>query len=408
MKPVYDFCLTWSREAHRFFRDSRLVTLLLIVPILYVMLFGQLYSQHRVREVPTVVQDSDRTPLSRQIMQALNATETFDVRGSVANIQQFREMNWRGKAFVCVVIPQGLQQDIAAGRPARVLAVVDGSNMIIATAATRGVSEVLQTYFVGLSLRKWSARGVPAHHTGVQAMPLETGLRLWYNPTFNYTNFLLIGLVGAVLQQVVLLAVALARAKDHEENTLEELRRQVSHPVAAAHAKLTFYFMVSFGLSVGLFILPFGAFHVPLRGDAGILLIATALFVLGLVGLGTFISSLTISQLLSTQILMMIGVPSFLLSGFTWPLFAMPGGIRWFAEVLPLTHYLTVLRNTATSGAGWAPNLTDLRWLFGFAATAVALQCIGVWWRLSATPIEKTTLEGDYAGTARIQATNRA
>ncbi len=408
MKAVYDFCFTWSREARRFFTDWRLVMILLVVPLLYVALFGELYSQQRVREIPTVVQNADHSPLSRQIIRAIDATETFDVRGTVKDVQQFREMNWRGQAFVCLVIPEGLHRDVSAGKPARVLAVVDGSNMIIANAATRGVSEVLQTYSIGISLRKWSARGVPVHHTGTQAIPVETGLRLWYNPTFNYTNFLLLGLVGAVLQQVVLLAVALAWAKEHEEATLQELRRRVSHPMAAALAKATFYFMVSFATSLVLFMLPFGAFGVPLRGEAGILLTTTALFVLGLVGLGTFISSLTLSQLLSTQILMLIAVPSFLLSGFTWPLFAMPEAIRQLAWCLPLTHYLAVLRNTATNGAGWAPNFVELQWLFAFAATALVLQCISVWWRLNAKPSENTISEGDYAGATTVQATNRA
>lgn len=403
MKAISDFCTTWSREAKRFFTDWRLVAVLLVVPLLYILVFGEMYSQHRVKEVPTVVQDNDRTPLSRQIVQALDATDTFDVRGTVADLQQFREMDWQGKAFVCIAIPRGFQRDVTAGRPVRVLAVVDGSNMIIANATTRGIAEVVQTFSAGVSLRKWAARGVPPQHTVVQAVPIEVGLRLWYNPTFNYTNFLLIGLVGTVIQQVVLMAVALAWAKEHEENTFAELRRQITHPAAAALGKLTFYVMISFAMSMMLFSLPFGKFGVPLRGDVRLLLTATFLFIVGLVGFGVFISSLTRSQLLSTQILMLIALPSFLLSGFTWPLFAMPEGIQLISKVLPLTHYLAILRNTASNGAGWAFNIEELRWLFAFAVVGTALQLLSVWWRFATRSTTEIPLEGEYAGTASIQ-----
>ncbi|MEJ5252666.1 MAG: ABC transporter permease [Chthonomonadetes bacterium] len=403
MKAIYDFCFTWSREAQRFLTDWRLVAVLLIVPLLYTVLFGELYSQHRVMEIPCVVQDNDHSPLSRQIIQSIDATDTFDVRGSVHDLQQFRRLNWQGKAFVCIVIPRGLQRDVSAGKQARVLAVIDGSNMIIANAATRSVSEVLQTYSVGISLRKCSARGIPPQHTGTQAMPIETGLRLWYNPTFNYTNFLLLGLVGAILQQVVLLAVALSWAKEHEQNTLVELRSQITHPVAAALGKMVFYVMASFVMSILVFMLPFGKFGVPMHGNAGVLLATTAFFIIGLVGFGVFISSVTLSQLLSTQILMLIAVPSFLLSGFTWPLFAMPDGIRWLAQVLPLTHYLAVVRNTVSNGAGWAHNMAEIKWLFGFATLGTALQTISVWWRLSTTSATKTLSEGEYAGVSGNQ-----
>lgn len=409
MKAISDFCTTWSREAKRFFTDWRLVAVLLVVPLLYILVFGEMYSQHRVKEVPTVVQDNDRTPLSRQIVQAVDATDTFDVRGTVADLQQFREMDWQGKAFVCIVIPRGFQRDVTAGRPVRVLAVVDGSNMIIANATTRGIAEVVQTFSAGVSLRKWAARGVPLQHALVQAVPIEVGLRVWYNPTFNYTHFLLIGLVGTVIQQVVLLAVALAWAKEHEENTFAELRRQITHPAAAALGKLVFYVMVSFAMSTVLFFLPFGKFGVPLRGEVRLLLTATFLFIVGLVGFGVFISSLTRSQLLSTQILMLIALPSFLLSGFTWPLFVMPEGIQLISKVLPLTHYLALLRSTVSQGAGWAFHIEELRWLFGFAVTGVALQFLSVWWRLDTTWTTEIPLEGEDAGTASIQqATNRA
>lgn len=409
MRAIADFCNTWSREARRFFTDWRLMAILLVIPLLYITLFGEMYSQQRVKEVPTVIQDNDRSPLSRQIVQALDATDTYMVIGSVADLHQFREMNWSGKAAVCVVIPEGLQRDVIAGKPARVLVAVDGSNMIIANATTRGIAEVIQTFSAGISLRKWTARGVPPEHTRAQVLPIEVGLRLWYNPTFNYTNFLLIGLVGTVIQQVVLLAVALSWAKEYEENTLAELKRAAAHPAAAALAKLSFYVMVSFAMCLILFMLPFGKFGVPLRGDVSLLLTATFLFIVGLVGFGVFISSLSRSQLLSTQILMLIALPSFLLSGFTWPQFAMPEGIQLISQALPLTHYLALVRNTVSNGAGWAFNIGELRWLYFFAVTGVLLQFVSVWRLFTMRSTTETHSEEEYAGNASIQqATNRA
>lgn len=403
MRAVTDLCTTWWREAVRFFSDWRLVGMLLVIPLLYTLLLGELYSQHRVREVATVVLDSDRTPLSRQLVQAVDATETFRVVGSVTDLQEFRERNWHGEAMVCLVIPYGLQRDLTAGKPVRVLAVVDGSNMIIANATTRAVAEVVQTFSAGVSLRKWTARGVPVSHTYAHAVPIEVGLRLWYNPTFNYTHFLLMGLVGTIIQQVVLLVVALSWAKEYEEGTLAELRRRIQHPIANALGKLVFYVMLASLTSLVLIATAIGRYGVPMRGDAAVLLTATLLFLVGLVGFGMFLSSLTLSQLLSTQILMLVALPSFLLSGFTWPLFAMPEWVQGLSRMLPLTHYLAVVRSTVTNGASWSPNLGELRWLFGFAWVGVGLQLLSVWWRLSALSSEEPAPQEDYSPVARTE-----
>ncbi|MCS7310893.1 MAG: ABC transporter permease, partial [Armatimonadetes bacterium] len=123
----------------------------------------------------------------------------------------------------------------------------------------------------------------------------------------------------------------------------------------------------------------------------------------GLVGLGMFLSSLTLSQLLSTQILMLVALPSFLLSGFTWPLFAMPVWIQSLARILPLTHYLAVVRKTVTNGASWSPNLGEVQWLFGFAVVGVGLQLLSVWWRLRAQPVTEEETGEDYAAAARTE-----
>ncbi|MFB3896464.1 MAG: ABC transporter permease [bacterium] len=369
-------CFVWLREAKLVLKNPFLIALLLCVPIGYTILFGSIYWYQRVLEIPTVVQDEDHSSLSRKLIQAIDASDSFHVIGTVPNLDKFRELAWRREAYMCIVIPPQLQHNLVAGKPARIMAVVEGTNMIIENAATRAVAEIAQTFSVGVSYKKWLAKGIPIGVVSQQSMPLELGARLWYNPTFNYTNFLVLGLIGTIIQQIILLVVALAWSKEQETGTIIELMQEVKSPAIATIGKLLFYFLPAVAVALISMIIAFTIYSVPQIGNAAVLVFATMVFIFGLIGLGFFVSSITGSQLLSTEILMIIAVPSFLISGFTWPLFAMPGWVRFIGELLPLTHYLIIVKSVALEGAGWLPNIGELLWLSLFAGLFYILQFI--------------------------------
>lgn len=353
------FLEVFEREWRTLFADRTIRLIMVVVPIVYVTLFGLLYSQGKVTEVPIALVDQDRTALSRELGRALEQDQALRVVGWTASEQE--ALGWMdgGRVHGVVVIPPRLSDDVKAGREAAVLTLVDGSNLLIANTLLRAAQTDVKTVSAGVTLRKLSARGAWGHEGASLVTGLDHRNRVLYNPTFSYLDFMAAGLGAAVLQQTLFLGVALAVTREKERGTWAETL--ASTPLGALVAgKLAPYLVVGATMSALSFGLLLGAFGVPAHGPLLPLLAVGVAFNLAVAALGLAISSAFSSQLQATQVAMLVAVPSFMLSGFTWPLFAMPGALAAIAHALPLTYLLHALREVVSKGRGWSAVATDL------------------------------------------------
>lgn len=364
--------LCW-RELRSLAADWRLLAIIIATPIAYTVLFGYLYQPKRVVQIATWVIDEDHSALSRAITSATANSETFKVVRVGGSLEEFRQATLRGAAYACIYIPRDFERDAKLGKSVRLLTLIDGGNMIIANSVLRGGAEIAGTYSVGVQMKRLSMRGTPSMYAQPAAMPVESATRVWYNPAFNYMDFLLPGLLGTVIQQVALLGVALAFAREREKKQLGAVLRISRSPLELLTAKAIVYTtlnLIMAGIAYWIIVAGFG---VQIVGSIKLFALLLTIFITALVAMGIVISAIARDQLFATQILMLIAVPSFLLSGFTWPQMSMQKGILAISNLLPLTHFVLPLRQIFMQGADLSVIRPHLLWLWSLTAISYLL-----------------------------------
>ncbi|MDK2814092.1 MAG: type transport system permease protein [Thermoanaerobacter sp.] len=359
---VAQFWYIFVREWRYIIKNKRLLFILIGIPILYITLFGILYSEHVVNHISLGVLDMDNTSLSRAVIEAFSDSDRFNYTTKLNSQKEMEESMKQGKIMAAIVIPPDFERNIKRGIGSQVMVVVNGANMIIGNAVTTSASEIIQTLSAGTLLKKVERTGMPSQAAAMFIQPISFRLRVWYNPTFNYTNFLLLGLMTTVIQQVALLYMSVAIIREKEHGTLlEEINEgELSSAFAFVSGKMLPYFLlnfITFNLLLGEGIY---AFKIPLYGNYAYILLLTAVFLICILSLGILLSSICRTELEATQVAMLIAVPSFLFSGYTWPIMAMPLPAKIIARLLPLTYYSDNIRKIFLMDVDFSTILHDL------------------------------------------------
>jgi ABC-2 type transport system permease protein len=183
-------------------------------------------------------------------------------------------------------------------------------------------------------------------------MPLELRTRLLYNPDLKAINFMIPGLLGAILQTQALMLTAFAIVREREQGTMEQLIVTPIKPWELMLGKILPFAVLSF-LNAGL-TLALGAFwfHVDVKGDVGLLLLLSLVFLLSCLGLGILISTVSKNQIQAVNLAMFIMLPAFILSGFMIPRDNMPPVAYYSGFFLPITYFLVILRTIVMKGVG--------------------------------------------------------
>lgn len=336
-------------EWKRIFSNNVLVMIFFGAPLLYGVITINMYKAGKVTKMEIVVIDEDNTPATSKIIDALNESESLKiakVQFDAGNIA--REMP--SKEYVAVIsLPHGFEADIMQKRYPEVMVDINTSNLVTANFATRAIQTVLGTINAGIEIEALKKTGVPASAAAQRFEPFKVNYNRFYNPSGNYMDLMIPGIFGTVMQQVILLALALVFARDFEDGYFGKLvkaSRSSLYHIVLKMLPFVVLTAVMWGV-VGLFYLLYNI-DIPVFSSGMVLLVAV--FSLACIFLGMLFSAAIPNQLKATELLMVIATPSFLLSGYTWPLQSMPAWIRAISESLPLTHFLSGFRKLAVYG----------------------------------------------------------
>ncbi|GGA11207.1 ABC transporter [Paenibacillus marchantiophytorum] len=344
-----------TEEWMHILKDRRLFLILFFVPIMYTVLFGSIYVHHKVTEMATVVIDEDQSPLSRQVIQAFEQSETFQIKKEYHSEEEVKRALETGEAKVGLIIPSNFEAKLKHGESLPLLTLIDGSNMMISNSATKGANEVITTFSMGYSQKKLQLQqGLQNEQVMNTLSPIPYRYRIMYNSTFNYSDFMLYGLVGAILQQVLFLGIALTITREKDAGTWQRFEAWKRNPWRIAYAKTAPYFLINLFNTSVTFVIALYAFGAPMSGSLLVGLAIILSFTFAVSGIGYLISLFSSNQLGATQTAMLIAVPSFMLSGFTWPFEAMPKALQVFGHMLPLTYFLDGVRNVFVKGNDFA------------------------------------------------------
>ena len=330
-----------KREFQLFWGNSVLRLLFIGAPVLYGVLFGFVYQKGKVTDLNILVVDQDNTPLSNRLIDMLEDNEVLHVVQVKPERLDLKRDLIRLDGQAIIVIPDRFEADVLQNRSPEINVDINLANILTANYASRSIQVVLGSLNAGLEMEALRKRGTPEFAVFDKYQAFNTNYVRLYNRSSNYMSFLWPGMLATIVQQVLLLALALSFAQEYERGTFtSELMTRTRSPLIAILVKCMPYWLMM--IPIGLFFWGLQQyFHVPLiPSQPGASLLLFVLFIAASSFMGILVSILIPSQLKATEILMVVATPSFVLSGFTWPLSQMPGWMAAIADVIPLTHFL--------------------------------------------------------------------
>jgi ABC-2 type transport system permease protein len=320
------------------------------LPMVLLILFGYAITMD-VRHVEVGIIDQDGTALSRNFISRVRASDYFSLRYLSSNDTETERLLNEGFVKVFIVIPPDFSRDLAKGKDKALQLLVDGSNNNRALVSLGYVSRIIQIFATDVLTEKMSRQG--GLHGGGFPM-IDPRIRVWYNPELRSANFIVPGLIAVVMTVMTTLLTSLTVAREWENGTMEQLIAGPARSHEIVIGKMLPYFLL--GLAQVALVVLAGTliFKVPLKGNLFVLFVVSAIFLFCGLGIGLLLSIVTKSQQLAYMFSILTTLlPSYLLSGFIFPIKSMPKVIQWISALVPARYFLTTLRGIFLKGYGF-------------------------------------------------------
>jgi ABC-2 type transport system permease protein len=346
-------------------RDRITFATMIFIPLFQLFLFGYAINTDP-KHLPTAVLIQDESAFARSFLAAMRVSEYFDIRASAASEAELDHLILSGQVQFGVQIPAHFGRDLIRGERPAVLVIADASDPV----AAGGAVSALQGLSTSVFSRELTG---PVADLAPRPLPYELRIHRRYNPAGETRLNIVPGLMGTILTLTMLIFTALSVTREVERGTMESLLAMPIRPVEIMLGKIAPYLVIG-GLQAGLIL---GAakllFGVPIIGSLALLVALTLLFILANLSVGYTFSTIATSQLQAMQMSFFFFLPNILLSGFMFPFRGMPGWAQGIGEVLPLTHYLRIVRGIMLKGAGFADLQTDVLALGAFTLAAMTV-----------------------------------
>jgi ABC-2 type transport system permease protein len=323
------------------------LALVFVMPVMQLVLLGYA-ATNDVRNVSLAVLDRDRSAASRALLDAYRAADYFRIDYAVESEADLRALIDSGRARAGLLIPPDYGTAIAAGRTAQVAFVLDGSDPTLANTALAAATLVGQARATQLVVQRLALRGQAA---AIQPA-IEVRTQVWYNPDLVSAYFMIPAMIGLILQFLTTVLTATAIVRERERGTIEQLIVTPLRSWELVVGKLTPYVLIAFINTLTVLAAGVLIFGVPINGSLPLLLALSALFLVTTLGLGLFISTISNTQQEAMMSAMFTMLPSIFLSGFFFPLAAMPNVLQALSYVVPLRYFLIVVRGIILKGVG--------------------------------------------------------
>ncbi len=367
----------WKEEIKRFFTNDVVVAIFFGAPLLYGILFGFVYQKAKVTQLPIAVIDEDQSPLSQKIVEALQDNEVLDVKKLFYGNENIKKEQIKNDFTAIISIPDDFEASILQKKYPEIRIDLNMSNILNANFASKNLQKVLATLKAGMEIEALKKQGVAPEIARKSFESFKIAYHKLYNPAGNYLYFMLPALLGAIMQQVIFLAMALVFARDFEDGYFKKLLNESKNPFYIIWIKFVPYILLSafvwtmIGIIFEYFQIDFQVFNFPM-------LLVVIMLTLAAMFIGMLFSILIPNRLKATEFLMVISTPAFILSGFTWPLSAMPHWVTNISNSIPLTHFLTAFKKIAMYGGNISDIYPELKSLSLIAVISFILMAISL------------------------------
>lgn len=359
-----------KKEFRQIRRDRRALGILVFLPAFMLVMVGYALN-FDVKHLPVVVVDQDHSALSREFTERVTRSEYLEFHGHLETTSAIDPLLESGAATVALVIPRGFSDDLLAGRETVVQALIDGSNSNTGAVAQGYVAMAVRDFSMRVLTRWFERRGIAF------TVPIALEPKVWYNPELKSAKFLVPGLFGLILMIVTVVSTSLSIVREKEMGTMEQLKTSPLRSNEIILGKTLPYLLISIVAATIIIVFGWLLFDVSIKGSIPLLYLAIVLFLLGGLGQGILISNVANTQ----QVAFVMSVfssllPSFLLSGFVFPIDSMPDVLRVLSNVIPAKFFLVIVRSIIMKGVGVGPVWEQFVYLTIFAATTIGISSV--------------------------------
>jgi len=356
IKPVV------KKEFRQIARDRRSLFLLLVLPAFLLIMYGYALN-FDVKHLSLAVLDQEKSQRSRDFLDGFLHTEYFDLKLDLDNMKQIDDLMGKGEVQVALVIPRDFSRSLLSGRESQVQLIIDGEETGIAGTAIGYVSAIAQSYSTKLVVETMRTAG-----RGDFRLPVEYHPRIWFNPELRSVRFLIPGLMAFILMITVVISTSFSVVREIERGSIEQLIVSPLRPAELIIGKTIPYAFISFLSAHSVLLFGYILFDVSIKGSYGWLLAGILFFLLCGLGLGLLISTIASTQ----QVAFMLAIittmlPTFILSGFVFPIRNMPVVVQAVTYLIPARYFLVILRSVMLKGVGFNAFGRELAFLAGFA-----------------------------------------
>lgn len=359
-----------KKEVRQLMRDKRMLYVLFVFPFVLLILFGYAinFDVHHIR---LAVYDRDNTEITRDFIIRLTSSNYFDLVTHLNSEDQIRKVLDAGDVQAVIVFPQYFSRNIYSGKKAPIQILVAGVDANTASVITNYMRAASATFSEKLSDEALRV-------TGRQAIiPINLEPRFLYNPDLNSTRYLIPGLISMILIMTAVISIALSIVREKERGTMEQINVSPLSSIELLIGKTIPYTVIALIVASLILLAGYFLFEVTIKGSVLLLFISTFIFLFASLNLGILISTISDSQQVAFQLSALISLlPSFLLSGFVFPIESMPPVIQIFTNITPVKFYIVVLRDILLKGVGLTAFWDQLIYLILFSVFFLGLASI--------------------------------
>ena len=352
------------KEFRQLSRDHLTLRMIVMVPLMQMIIFGYAIN-FDVKHLKMVVLDESRSYESRDLVAKMQASQYFDLIGSVSSFEELRRQLDTAEAAVALVIDAEYGRDFRRGAPAHAMLIVNASDSTTSSQAMSvagGVANSISMQTLGVKAR-WRNR----------ELPVDMRMRPWYNPDLRTANFIIPGLLAIILTFTLISFTAASIVRERELGTLEQLQVTPITRTELILGKILPFLVIGYVQLTLVVVLLRHLFGIPIMGSIGALYLLSGLYIGAVLGLGIFISTVASTQMQATQMSMFILLPFVFLSGFMFPIGGMPLVFQYLTYVIPANYFLQIVRGIVLRGASVAELWQPIAWLSFYLVVIISL-----------------------------------
>lgn len=342
------------KELSQMFRNRRTRWFLFVPPMFQLIIFGYAVNLD-VDNLRMAWMDMDQSPQSHDLLASFQGSGRFLLTALPQKEKDIQRVLDRGEAQVVVRVLPGFGRDILMGRPTAAQILVDGTNSNTASLASAYTTQLVASYSASLAPQQQQSRMMARVGMGTMSLHvprITNSARVWFNPDLKSRNYFVPGVVCNLIMVVTVMLTAMGIVREKEIGTMEQLMVTPIRPIELMIGKMipaALVGMMDLVLMTSAALLIFG---IPFRGNPFLLVLSAALFLLTSLGIGLFISTIAHTQQQAIMSSSLIAIPTFMLSGFAYPIRNMPVAVQYFTYLNPLRYLIEIVRGIFLKGTG--------------------------------------------------------